>query len=166
MDKFTTWILRERLASIYGSGNSTKVGAEIEHWSVRNNYMTKTIFYQQHHHDHNQRSSKQQKEMVASQTMLPPGGTGNTFILIMANISPTMLMSRAPEILLASKRYTFGVDMWSLGCILAEMLLGKPLFPGTSTINQVLMPRLIMVVMVGMWKRMMSMIIIVIRLRR
>ena len=27
--------------------------------------------------------------------------------------------------------------MWSLGCILAEMLLGKPLFPGTSTINQI-----------------------------
>jgi len=44
---------------------------------------------------------------------------------------------RAPEILLASKRYTMGVDMWSLGCILAEMLLGKPLFPGTSTINQI-----------------------------
>ena len=44
---------------------------------------------------------------------------------------------RAPEILLASKKYTAGVDMWSLGCILAEMLLGKPLFPGTSTINQI-----------------------------
>ncbi|XP_067005437.2 mitogen-activated protein kinase 15 isoform X2 [Anabrus simplex] len=43
---------------------------------------------------------------------------------------------RAPEILLASKRYTHGIDMWSLGCILAEMLLGKPLFPGTSTVNQ------------------------------
>lgn len=27
--------------------------------------------------------------------------------------------------------------MWSLGCILGEMLLGKPLFPGSSTINQV-----------------------------
>jgi serine/threonine protein kinase len=27
--------------------------------------------------------------------------------------------------------------MWSLGCILAEMLLGKPLFQGTSTINQI-----------------------------
>ena len=52
-------------------------------------------------------------------------------------ISTIMMMTRAPEILLASKRYTMGVDMWSLGCILAEMLLGKPLFPGTSTINQV-----------------------------
>ncbi|CAH2286326.1 mitogen-activated kinase 15 isoform X2 [Pelobates cultripes] len=44
---------------------------------------------------------------------------------------------RAPEILLASHRYTKGVDMWSVGCILGEMLLGKPLFPGTSTINQI-----------------------------
>ncbi|XP_035725736.1 mitogen-activated protein kinase 15-like isoform X3 [Vespa mandarinia] len=44
---------------------------------------------------------------------------------------------RAPEILIASKRYTKGIDMWSLGCILGEMLLGKPLFPGSSTINQV-----------------------------
>uniref|UniRef100_A0A3P8SY08 Mitogen-activated protein kinase 15 n=1 Tax=Amphiprion percula TaxID=161767 RepID=A0A3P8SY08_AMPPE len=44
---------------------------------------------------------------------------------------------RAPEILLGSARYTKGVDMWSLGCILGEMLLGKALFPGTSTINQI-----------------------------
>ncbi|OXU27834.1 hypothetical protein TSAR_011710 [Trichomalopsis sarcophagae] len=44
---------------------------------------------------------------------------------------------RAPEILIASRRYTKGIDMWSLGCILGEMLLGKPLFPGSSTINQV-----------------------------
>ncbi|XP_070995970.1 mitogen-activated protein kinase 15-like [Oncorhynchus clarkii lewisi] len=44
---------------------------------------------------------------------------------------------RPPEILLGSSRYTKGVDMWSIGCILGEMLLGKPLFPGTSTINQI-----------------------------
>ncbi|KAK7099898.1 extracellular signal-regulated kinase 2-like isoform X2 [Littorina saxatilis] len=44
---------------------------------------------------------------------------------------------RAPEILLASHRYTKGVDMWSLGCILGEMLMGKPLFPGSSTLNQI-----------------------------
>lgn len=33
-------------------------------------------------------------------------------------------------------RYTPGVDMWSLGCILGEMLRGRPLFPGTSTLHQ------------------------------
>lgn len=44
---------------------------------------------------------------------------------------------RAPEILLASHRYTKGIDMWSLGCILGEMLSGKPLFPGSSTLNQI-----------------------------
>jgi len=43
---------------------------------------------------------------------------------------------RAPEILLGSTKYTFGVDMWSSGCILGELLGGKPIFPGTSTINQ------------------------------
>ncbi|CAM9860503.1 unnamed protein product [Discosporangium mesarthrocarpum] len=43
---------------------------------------------------------------------------------------------RAPEILLGSPRYTRGVDMWAVGCILGEMLSGRPTFPGTSTMNQ------------------------------
>jgi len=43
---------------------------------------------------------------------------------------------RAPEILLGSTTYTKGVDMWSIGCILGELLGGKPMFPGTSTMNQ------------------------------
>jgi mitogen-activated protein kinase 15 len=43
---------------------------------------------------------------------------------------------RAPEILLGSTKYTKGVDMWSIGCILGELLGGKPMFPGTSTMNQ------------------------------
>lgn len=43
---------------------------------------------------------------------------------------------RAPEILLGSGTYHFAVDMWAVGCILGEMLVGKPIFPGTSTMNQ------------------------------
>ena len=36
---------------------------------------------------------------------------------------------RAPEIILTVKNYTAAVDMWSVGCILAEMILRKPLLP-------------------------------------
>ena len=44
---------------------------------------------------------------------------------------------RAPEILLGSNKYGKAVDLWSLGCIFGEMLGGKPVFPGTSTLNQI-----------------------------
>jgi len=44
---------------------------------------------------------------------------------------------RAPEILLGSNNYTKAVDMWSIGCILGELLGAKPMFPGTSTMNQI-----------------------------
>jgi len=43
---------------------------------------------------------------------------------------------RAPELLLMSQRYTFAVDMWSVGCIFGEMLRRKPLFQGKDYINQ------------------------------
>ncbi|KAJ7299999.1 hypothetical protein O6H91_13G014000 [Diphasiastrum complanatum] len=39
---------------------------------------------------------------------------------------------RAPELLLGSRLYTVAVDMWSVGCILVEMLTGEPLFPVRS----------------------------------
>eukprot|EP01097_Dermamoeba_algensis_P008917 TRINITY_DN6132_c0_g1_i1.p1 TRINITY_DN6132_c0_g1~~TRINITY_DN6132_c0_g1_i1.p1 ORF type:complete len:442 (+),score=74.26 TRINITY_DN6132_c0_g1_i1:68-1393(+) len=37
---------------------------------------------------------------------------------------------RAPELLLGSKHYTRAVDIWAIGCIFAELLLVKPIFPG------------------------------------
>lgn len=43
---------------------------------------------------------------------------------------------RAPEIMLSWQRYGHKVDLWSVGCIVAEMFLGRPLFPGTDHINQ------------------------------
>lgn len=48
------------------------------------------------------------------------------------------LWYRAPEILLGTKCYSTGVDTWSVGCILAEMVLGRPLFCGESELEQLL----------------------------
>lgn len=42
---------------------------------------------------------------------------------------------RAPEIMLGI-RYTSAIDMWSLGCILAELFTGFPLYPGESEPEQ------------------------------
>uniref|UniRef100_A0A8I4A506 mitogen-activated protein kinase n=1 Tax=Callithrix jacchus TaxID=9483 RepID=A0A8I4A506_CALJA len=43
---------------------------------------------------------------------------------------------RAPEIMLNSKGYTKSIDIWSVGCILAEMLSNRPIFPGKHYLDQ------------------------------
>ncbi|OUC48006.1 kinase domain protein [Trichinella nativa] len=43
---------------------------------------------------------------------------------------------RAPEIMLNSKGYTKSIDIWSVGCILGEMLNSRPLFPGKHYLDQ------------------------------
>ena len=42
------------------------------------------------------------------------------------------LWYRAPELLLGAKTYSFAVDMWSLGCILGELLACEPMFRGST----------------------------------
>lgn len=44
---------------------------------------------------------------------------------------------RAPEVLLGSKSYSKPADIWSFGCIIYEVLAQKPLFNGSSTLDQV-----------------------------
>jgi len=44
---------------------------------------------------------------------------------------------RAPEVILSWKEYTEKIDIWSVGCILAELLLRKPLFQGQDYIHQI-----------------------------
>ncbi|XP_076891486.1 shaggy-related protein kinase theta-like [Bidens hawaiensis] len=43
---------------------------------------------------------------------------------------------RAPELIFGATEYTNAIDMWSAGCVLAELLLGQPLFPGESGVDQ------------------------------
>lgn len=47
-----------------------------------------------------------------------------------------MLPLRAPELLLGAKQYSTAIDMWSLGCIMAELLSKEPLFNGKSEADQ------------------------------
>ena len=47
------------------------------------------------------------------------------------------LWYRAPEILLGATKYGKGVDMWSVGCILAEILMGRPIFPAQNEVAEI-----------------------------
>ncbi|KAF5751825.1 Serine/threonine-protein kinase [Tripterygium wilfordii] len=46
------------------------------------------------------------------------------------------LWYRAPELLLGSTDYGVGIDLWSAGCLLAEMFVGKPIMPGRTEVEQ------------------------------
>uniref|UniRef100_A0A1L8DIV1 Putative gypsy-13 st-i n=1 Tax=Nyssomyia neivai TaxID=330878 RepID=A0A1L8DIV1_9DIPT len=43
---------------------------------------------------------------------------------------------RAPELIFGAINYTSKIDVWSAGCVLAELLLGQPIFPGDSGVDQ------------------------------
>jgi glycogen synthase kinase 3 beta len=43
---------------------------------------------------------------------------------------------RAPELIFGCQDYTTIIDVWSVGCVVAELLLGQPLFPGESGVDQ------------------------------
>ncbi|KAG2330262.1 hypothetical protein Bca4012_020135 [Brassica carinata] len=46
------------------------------------------------------------------------------------------LWYRAPELLLGATEYGAGIDLWSVGCILTELFLGKPIMPGRTEVEQ------------------------------
>lgn len=43
---------------------------------------------------------------------------------------------RAPELIFGATNYTCSIDVWSAGCVLAELMLGQPIFPGDSGVDQ------------------------------
>jgi cyclin-dependent kinase 12/13 len=46
------------------------------------------------------------------------------------------LWYRPPELLLGTTKYGPEVDMWSVGCIFAELVMGKPILPGKNEMEQ------------------------------
>lgn len=43
---------------------------------------------------------------------------------------------RAPELIFGAMHYTTAIDVWSAGCVMAELILGQPIFPGESGVDQ------------------------------
>ncbi|KAH7677621.1 [RNA-polymerase]-subunit kinase protein [Dioscorea alata] len=67
-------------------------------------------------------------------------GLGRAFTIPLKSYTHEIvtLWYRAPEVLLGSTHYSTGVDMWSVGCIFAEMVRRQALFPGDSELQQLL----------------------------
>jgi len=67
-------------------------------------------------------------------------GLARAFTVPVRNYSPEVvtLWYRAPEVLMGYKNYSTPIDMWSIGCIFAEMKNGKPLFTGKTSDQQLM----------------------------
>ncbi|PKU72653.1 Shaggy-related protein kinase iota [Dendrobium catenatum] len=64
---------------------------------------------------------------------------GSAKVLVKGEANISYICSRyyrAPELIFGAVEYTSSIDIWSAGCVLAELLLGQPLFPGGSAVDQ------------------------------
>ncbi|KAJ6227215.1 glycogen synthase kinase-3 alpha [Anaeramoeba flamelloides] len=64
---------------------------------------------------------------------------GSAKRLVIGTVNNSYICSRyyrAPELLFGSNNYTNNIDVWSIGCVFAEMLILRPLFPGQSGVKQ------------------------------
>jgi len=73
------------------------------------------------------------------QIKLADFGLARRFGSSMNRLTPLVvtLWYRAPELLLGEKNYTKAIDMWSVGCIFAELVNKAPLFTGTTEVEQI-----------------------------
>ncbi|OIW19977.1 hypothetical protein TanjilG_31851 [Lupinus angustifolius] len=64
---------------------------------------------------------------------------GSAKVLVKGETNISYICSRyyrAPELIFGATEYTTSIDIWSAGCVLAELLLGQPLFPGENQVDQ------------------------------
>lgn len=64
---------------------------------------------------------------------------GSAKILVKGEPNVSYICSRyyrAPELIFGATDYTTAIDSWSAGCVVAELLMGQPLFPGESGVDQ------------------------------
>ena len=66
-------------------------------------------------------------------------GLSRPFSIPYNQLSPNIqtLYYKAPELLLGDRNYGFGVDVWAVGCVIAEMVLGRQLFVAHSEIGMI-----------------------------
>jgi glycogen synthase kinase 3 beta len=63
---------------------------------------------------------------------------GSAKILVAGEPNVSYICSRyyrAPELIFGATNYTTNIDIWSTGCVMAELMMGQPLFPGESGID-------------------------------
>merc|ERR1719353_461526 len=86
------------------------------------------------------RDIKPQNLLVHPEThMLKLCDFGSAKILVRGEPNISYICSRyyrAPELIFGATDYTTAIDIWSMGCVMAELLLGKPIFPGESGVDQ------------------------------
>ena len=69
-------------------------------------------------------------------TQVPQNSYRNSYCVSRSLMVLPFFLSRAPEIILGLP-FCEAIDMWSLGCVIAELFLGWPLYPGASEYDQV-----------------------------
>ncbi|KAG6090024.1 negative regulator of the PHO system [Claviceps sp. LM220 group G6] len=94
-----------------------------------------------HHNRVLHRDLKPQNLLINSKGVLKLGdfGLARAFGIPVNTFSNEVvtLWYRAPDVLLGSRTYNTSIDIWSAGCIMAEMFTGRPLFPGTTNEDQI-----------------------------
>eukprot|EP01132_Coremiostelium_polycephalum_P001220 gene1220-1540_t len=77
------------------------------------------------------------QQVIEDRTIvLKPGDIKSYMKMLLEGIEAVTIWYRAPELLFGAKSYGPSVDMWSIGCIFAELMLRTPYLPGVSEIDQ------------------------------